>query len=73
MIAGDHLPVVRVKNIGKVDPGTVTAINFPLTVTSATSNTNHNLGGYDITLAGTGFPMKADSVSITLCSKQVKI
>eukprot|EP00919_Chromeraceae_sp_WS-2016_P042424 GHVR01101009.1.p1 GENE.GHVR01101009.1~~GHVR01101009.1.p1 ORF type:complete len:142 (-),score=7.56 GHVR01101009.1:8247-8672(-) len=46
LCAGDHMPSVMVKDIGKIQPSSsVTAVNVPLTVTSITPNTGGKNGG----------------------------
>lgn len=56
--AGNHYPVVTVKNIGtiNIDMTVVNPIISTFDLTSSTPSTSGNNGGYPITIIGTGFP-----------------
>lgn len=68
--AGNHLPVISIKNIGLVskDPS-VNSLPFPLSLTSVGPDSGTSNGGYTVLLSGVGFPVNSKSpVTVTICN-----
>jgi len=74
MTSGSFLPVVTVKQVGQVSVNTsITAFDFPLSLTSLNSTSGPSNGGYEILLKGTGFPLDISKAYVTICGKNATI
>lgn len=72
--AGSYFPVVTIKQSGSVPlVNTITAFNFPLTLTALSVTSGGNNGGYFMTLTGTGFPLSIPNATVNICGKQATI
>jgi hypothetical protein len=72
--AGDYFPVVTIKQSGSVPlVNSITAFNFPLTLTVLSVTSGGTNGGYIMTLNGTGFPSNLSDATVKLCGKQATI
>jgi hypothetical protein len=74
LVAGSVTPVVAIKQYGIAGLASgVSPLSVPLTVTSLSVTTGGNNGGYLINLAGTGFPLDASKMTITVCGNKATI
>lgn len=72
--AGSYMPTATIAQTGLVSAASsITAFNFPLTLTSLSMTSGGSNGGYVITLQGTGFPTNIASATITICGQQATI
>lgn len=72
--AGNYFPVVTIKQSGTVPlVNSITAFNFPLTLTTLSVTSGGTNGGYVMTLTGTGFPSSISGATVNICGKQAAI
>ena len=72
MEAGSYIAEVIVENVGIVSTAnSVTALNFPFAVTSASPNSVPAQGGSQVTIAGTGLPLNVADAELSICGQTV--
>lgn len=72
--AGSYMPTATIAQTGSVPAASsITAFNFPLTLTSLSVTSGGSNGGYVLDLQGTGFPANLASATITICGQQATI
>lgn len=72
--AGSYMPSATIAQTGTAPAASsITAFNFPLTLTSLSVSSGGDNGGYVLTLQGTGFPANLADATITICGKTATI
>jgi len=74
LVAGTVTPLIAVAGYGIAPLSSgVNALSVPLVVSSILATSGGNNGGYQLTISGSGFPLQASQVSITVCSNSATI
>jgi hypothetical protein len=72
--AGTYFPRINVAQIGLIVPAaSVTAFNFPMTISSIDVTSGSYYGGYILTMQGTGFPLEIADATVTICGVSATI